>query len=77
MAKKKANEDEDEDEVKEKKLAPWAIEVEFTNKPSFMCSILEIKVTDDLISIVREDDSVIGFPATSVRKILVMQTKKR
>jgi len=78
MAKKKSNDDDiDDDEVKEKKIAPWAIEIEFYNKPSLMYSVLEITATDDLISIVRDDESVIGFPSSAVCKILVIKTKKK
>ena len=67
----------DTDDTDEPKQVPWAIEIEFFNKPSFMASVLEFQVDDEHISVVRSDGSVMGFPYESVRKILIMQTKRR
>jgi hypothetical protein len=65
------------DKSGESETAPWAVEVEFYNKPSFMASIVDITVDKDHISLTREDGVVLGFPRDAVRKVLVMHTIKK
>lgn len=69
--------DEESDETEAPKNAPWACEVEFFGKPSFMSSVLELTVNNEHVSIVREDGTILAFPYESVSKILIMHTTKK
>lgn len=76
-AKKNDKSDPEDDDAEETaKKAPWAVEIEFFNKPSFMASILEIKADAEHISVIKDDGTLLGFPHEAIRKILVMQTRK-
>jgi len=81
MARKKEQPPKDpEDELtlpNSPPITPWACEVEFFNKPSFMSSIIDIQIDKEHVSLTREDGSVIAFPYETVSKVLVMHTKKR
>lgn len=82
MARQRKNEkqpddqEEDSDTI-ETKQAPWACEVEFYDKPSFMSSVLELSVDGEHISIVQESGTILAFPYELVSKVLVMHTKKK
>lgn len=69
--------DESGDSSEEKKPAPWAVEIEFLNKPSFMCSILELRIDGERIAVTKDDGSIHTLPYGNVSKILVMNTTKR
>lgn len=80
MSKSRKNDkpvEPEEGEVEAPKPAPWAIEIEFYNKPSFMCSVLEIQADNEHVSIVQDNGTVIAFPYDAVSKVLVMHTTKR
>ena len=72
----KARKEEKLEDADEPEKAPWAVELEFFNKPSFMSAILEIKIDRDQVSVVKDDNSLLNFPYQAIRKILIMQTKK-
>jgi len=79
MSKSRKNDkpvEPEENEVADSKPAPWAIEIEFYNKPSFMCSVLEIQTDAEHVSIVQDNGTVIAFPYDAVRRVLVMHTTK-
>lgn len=76
MSKAKKNDKPSDSDDSEPEMAPWAIEIEFFNKPSFMCSILELTVDKEHIAIVKDDQTILAFPRDAVRKILTMHTKK-
>lgn len=74
---RKGDKPNDEEEAEAPKNAPWACEVEFYGKPSFMSSVLELTVNNEHVSIVREDGTLLAFPYDSVSKILIMHTIKK
>lgn len=69
--------DQDPEEAEEPKMAPWACEIEFFDKPSFMSSILELTVNAEHISITQESGTLLAFPYELVSKVLIMHTKKK
>ena len=69
--------DEDPNEAEAPKMAPWACEIEFYDKPSFMSSVLELSLNGEHISIVQETGTILAFPYELVKKVLVMHTKKK
>jgi hypothetical protein len=82
MSKKKNDKpsepmDEGEEPEAVAKAAPWAVEIEFLNKPSFMCSITELRIDGDRIVVTKDDGSIHTLPYGNVSKVLVMNTTKR
>lgn len=68
---------EENEQTPSPKPAPWAVEVEFLTKPSFMCSIIELRVDGDRVVVVKDDGAIHTFPHSNVSKILVMNTTKK
>jgi len=73
----KPNDEEPAEETEEPKTAPWACEIEFFDKPSFMSSVLELSVNAEHISLVQESGTILAFPYELVSKVLIMHTKKK
>jgi hypothetical protein len=78
MSRRKSDKPEDQEQGgEEPKMAPWACEVEFYDKPSFMSSVLELSIDAEHISIVQESGTILAFPYEAVTKILIMHTKPK
>ena len=69
--------DQESEEGTAPKTAPWACEVEFYDKPSFMSSVLELSVDHEHVSITQESGTIVAFPYELVSKILIMHTKAK